>query len=167
MSRATISISKTNAFFLPDQLCRRSALNTNILEIAPPFEEVPSTAIPDLSTLTSLNPLAGHCFVIQVSRFFHVFSEQTQRYLAQALPGLLPPKPGSIICGQHAGEPEKRIMHKEVGGGAYDVFCHSPQSWADLWDGEVFIFAKGKVKVDAKLVWVEANEGLKYWLMSQ
>lgn len=58
-------------------------------------------------------------------------------------------------------------MHKEVGGGAYDVFCHSPQSWADLWDGEVFIFAKGKVKVDAKLVWVEANEGLKYWLMSQ
>ncbi|KAN0096920.1 hypothetical protein V8E55_001366 [Tylopilus felleus] len=152
LSRATISISKTNAFFLPDQLCRRSALNTNILEIAPPFEEVPSTAIPDLSTLTSLNPLAGHCFVIQVSRFFHVFSEQTQRYLAQALPGLLPPKPGSIICGQHAGEPEKRIMHKEVGGGAYDVFCHSPQSWADL---------------DAKLVWVEANEGLKYWLMSQ
>lgn len=120
-----------------------------MLEIVPPFEEASTTEIPDLSALTSLSPLAGHCSVIHASRFFHLFLEERQQHLARALAGLLSAQPGSIICGQHVGELEKGFVHLGYRAGEFDMFCHSPRSWTDLWNGEVF--AKGKVKVDVKV----------------
>ena len=35
------------------------------------------------------------------------------------------------------------------------MFCHSPESWKELWDGQ--IFKKGTVKVEAGLVERQGN----------
>jgi len=131
-----------------------------MLQIFLPFDEPPHTERPDLSTLTSLNPLAGHCAAIYVGNIFHLFSEENQLHLARALAGLLSPLPGSVIFGIHGANPQKGVFRTGCNGRAVDVFCHSPESWAAAWNGEVF--AKGKVKVDATGEWVD-KEGLKFW----
>ena len=126
----------------------------NTLQIAPPFDELPSTERPDLSTLTSLNPLAGRCAVIYISRFFHLFSEEKQLHLAKALAGLLSPRSGSTICGGQVGNQEKGLHRRNIQGTVFDMFQHSPKSWCALWDE---IFPKGTVKVDVRLEPVETN----------
>ncbi|KAI0278205.1 hypothetical protein BGY98DRAFT_1096883 [Russula aff. rugulosa BPL654] len=50
----------------------------------------PSGSVPDLRSLTSLNPLRGRVFAIHASSFFHSFSEEKQLHLARALAGLPP-----------------------------------------------------------------------------
>ncbi|KAF9237627.1 hypothetical protein BU15DRAFT_48468 [Melanogaster broomeanus] len=118
------------------------------ITIIPPVQEIlPSR--PDLSNLTSLNPLHGHCSVINASAFFHLFDEERQLHMARALAGLLSPEPGSIICGVHVGAPEKEIVTGCISGRHYSVFCHSTDSWAELWDGAVF--GKGQVKVEVEI----------------
>ena len=37
-----------------------------------------------------------------------------------------------------------------------NMFCHSPESWKDLWETEVF--NKGEVAVEAQLVEVERED---------
>ncbi|KAI0653584.1 hypothetical protein C8Q70DRAFT_927470 [Cubamyces menziesii] len=123
------------------------------LAIVPPFYTPPDTPVPHLSTLTSLNPLRGHVSAIHASSFFHLFDEEQQFQLAQALAGLLSSEPGSMILGSHGGRKEKGYR-TETGtqlrvGRKGPMFCHSPESWAELWDGQ--IFRKGTVKVDAIL----------------
>lgn len=106
-----------------------------------------STSRPaNLSGLTSLNPLRGHVSAIHASSFFHLFNEEKQAYLAKALACLLSPEPGSMIFGSHLGAPQPMERMAFMG---IQRFCHSPESWAKLWDGE--IFEKGTVKVDATL----------------
>ena len=129
------------------------AFDPNILQIVPPFDGPPLTERPDLSTLTSLNPLAGRCAVIYTANFFHLFSEENQLHLAKALAGLLSSRPGSMICGEHAGNVEKGVCHQEYAGRKFDMFQHCPESWSVVWDGGVF--AKGSVRVDTNLEWVE------------
>ena len=129
------------------------AFDPNVLQIVPPFDEPPSTERPDLSTLTSLNPLAGRCAVIYAANFFHLFSEENQLHLAKALAGLLSPQPGSMICGEHAGNVQKGIFHQEYAGRQFDLFEHCPESWSAIWNGEVF--PSGSVRVDTKLEQVE------------
>ncbi|KAH0840326.1 hypothetical protein J3R83DRAFT_1342 [Lanmaoa asiatica] len=136
------------------------AFDPNILQIVPPFDEPPSTERPDLSTLTSLNPLAGRCAVIYASNFFHMFSEENQFRLAKALAGLLSCEPGSMICGEHVGNWQKGVFREENTGRVFDMFQHCPESWSAIWDGE--IFAKGKVTVHAKVESVERAGGLAY-----
>jgi hypothetical protein len=102
----------------------------------------------DLCSLTSLNPLHGQVFTIHASSFFHLFSEARQLHVAQALAGLLSPEPGSVIFGQHIGKADKGFVTSPMGD--HQMFCHSPASWAQLWDGVVF--EKGVVDVKAKLV---------------
>ncbi|KAI0823142.1 hypothetical protein BC628DRAFT_1417830 [Trametes gibbosa] len=107
----------------------------------------------DLSALTSLNPLLGHVSAIHASAFFHLFNEERQLKLAQTLAGLLSPEPGSMILGAHGGLPRKGFR-QESGvvlnlGRVFPMFCHCPESWKELWDGQVF--KKGTVKVDAIL----------------
>lgn len=122
--------------------------------IAPttPFTEVPSTPTPDLRSLTSLNPLLGHVSAIHASAFFHLFEEAEQAQLARSIAGLLSPEPGSLIFGSHGGAVKKgyrdESSYSHSGGSA--MWCHSPESWTDLWDGQ--IFPKGTVKVDAVLI---------------
>ena len=111
--------------------------------------------IPDLRSLTSLNALHGRVFAIHASSFFHLFDQEKQLYLAHALAGLLSPEPGSVIFGMHLGNPEKGFI-ASMEGGDYQIFCHSPESWTQLWDG--LVFGRGMVNVQAKLVEVEMKE---------
>jgi len=50
-------------------------------------------------------------------------------------------KSGSVIFGLHGGLPVKGV-EKQVNGGF--GFSHSPESWKELWDGQ--IFDQGKLK---------------------
>ena len=120
------------------------------LETVPPFYAPPETSLPQLNALTSLNPLRGHVSAIHASSFFHLFDEEKQLQLAQALACLLSPEPGSMLLGSHGGRPEKgyRVEAYRNSQGSH-MFCHCPESWVELWDGQVF--EKGTVKVDAIL----------------
>ncbi|KAI0358975.1 hypothetical protein OH77DRAFT_1518243 [Trametes cingulata] len=129
------------------------AFDSGHIERIPPFYSPPDTPVPELSTLTSLNPLRGHVSAIHASSFFHLFNEEQQFKLAQALACLLSPEPGSIILGSHVGRPEKGLR-VEAGQQlsstrAEPMFCHSPESWVELWNGQ--IFRQGTVKVEAVL----------------
>jgi len=134
------------------------ALDPNMLQIVPPFDKPPSTERPDLSTLTSLNPLAGRCAVVYASNFFHMFSEENQLHLAKALAGLLSSQPGSMICGEHVGNQKKGTFRKVYAGRELEAFQHCPDSWNAIWDE---VFAKGKVKVDVKIQHLD-RAGLAY-----
>lgn len=125
------------------------ALDPNILQIVPPFDEPPSTERPDLSTLTSLNPLAGRCAVIYAANIFHMFSEENQLHLAKALAGLLSPQSGSMICGEHSGNKQKGIFHEDIQGWKVEIFQHSPESWSAVWDEILPRECQGKREVGA------------------
>ncbi|KAK0480786.1 hypothetical protein IW261DRAFT_1563464 [Armillaria novae-zelandiae] len=112
-------------------------------------EGVPSS-VPSLSQVQSLADLRGSISVIHTSAFFHLFDEEGQFELAKIMAVLLSSEPGSMIFGVHGGRLEKGI--REAGsnsGRRRDMFCHSPESWRALWDGE--IYPKGSVRVDAFL----------------
>ena len=111
--------------------------------------------IPDLRSLTSLNALRGRVFAIHASLFFHLFGQEKQLYVAHALAGLLSPEPGSVIFGLHLGSPEKGFVESPTRRD-HQIFCHSPESWTQLWDG--LVFGKGMVNVQAKLVQMERKE---------
>ncbi|KAI0639004.1 hypothetical protein C8Q77DRAFT_23133 [Trametes polyzona] len=123
------------------------------LDPVPPFYSPADIDIPNLSMLTSLNPLRGHVSAIHASAFFHLFDEERQLQLAKALACLLSPEPGSMILGAHGGRPEKGLRHEAgvvIGPGrTFAMFCHSPDSWKEMWDGQVF--QKGTVEVEAYL----------------
>lgn len=114
-----------------------------------PFYLEPENPRPSLHALTSLKPLQGHVSAIHASRLFHLFNEEKQLELARLLATLLSPAPGSIIFGLHTGEYKQGIRTEVYENGRVDIFCHSPESWQDLWDGQVF--TKGSVRVDARL----------------
>lgn len=118
------------------------------LEATPPVYAPPSTPKPPrLSDVKTLTELRGLVSAISVCAVFHVFSKaQEQLQLARAIASLLSPEPGSIIVGLQSGLREAGMRK----GDTFDMFCHSPESWTELWDGQVF--KKGTVKVDAHLV---------------
>ncbi|KAI0935866.1 hypothetical protein AcV5_004166 [Taiwanofungus camphoratus] len=118
----------------------------------PPFSAPPPAPLPAPAPLTSLVPLLGHVSAIHASAFFHLFDEPRQAQLARALAGLLAPAPGSLIFGSHGGRAQKgrrAAAEAESSWRTEPMFCHSPESWAALWDGEVF--EKGSVRVEAYL----------------
>jgi hypothetical protein len=117
----------------------------------PPFTQTspPATPKPALQTITSLNPLHGHVSAIHASSFFHLFLEDQQLQLGRALAGLLSPEPGSMIFGSHGALPTKGFRPLKNFSDDGSMFCHSPESWRDLWDG--VIFTKGTVKVECHL----------------
>ncbi|KAI0823141.1 hypothetical protein BC628DRAFT_1316638 [Trametes gibbosa] len=142
----------------PARFVAGDAFNPSHLAIFPPVYSAGSEPSPELSTLTSLNPLHGHVAAIHASSLFHLFNEEEQAHLARALAGLLSPLPGSMVIGTHYGASEKGLRTDAVQpsggasapGGSLTVFCHSPESWVELWDGEVF--KRGTVKVEASLI---------------
>jgi len=134
------------------------AFDTSFLKPVAPFYSAPETPVPSLSALTNLTPLLGHVSAIHASSFFHLFDEAQQLQLAQSLAGLLSPAAGSVIFGTHGGRPVKGLR-TERSAPRLDgriSFCHSPESWKELWDGEVF--EKGSVRVDAELQAVQVKE---------
>ncbi|KAK0219998.1 hypothetical protein IW262DRAFT_994318 [Armillaria fumosa] len=113
-------------------------------------------SVPNISQVQSLADLRGNISAIHTSAFFHLFDEEGQFEIAKIMAALLSSEPGSMIFGVHGGQPEKGI--REVGSNSsrrHGMFCHSPESWRALWDGE--IFPKGSVRVDAFLHAGERN----------
>ncbi|KAG9122137.1 hypothetical protein FRC07_001614 [Ceratobasidium sp. 392] len=96
---------------------------------------------PDLLKLKRLTDLLGHVDIIHASAFFHLFSEEDQRKIAERCVALLSRVPGATIFGSHVGGPEPGI-YDNIGGTNRKMFCHSPQSWETLWKelfGEISI----------------------------
>ncbi|KIJ16063.1 hypothetical protein PAXINDRAFT_76139 [Paxillus involutus ATCC 200175] len=153
---------RTTPETFPGHFIPGDAFDPAILSVVQPFEAVPDSPEPELKTLTSLNPLHGRISVIHASNFFHLFSESRQLHLAHALAGLLSPEPGSIICGGNWGLPEKGLVVESFFGSFMEVFCHSPQTWTEMWDGVVF--PKGSVKVDTYLAEPDM-QGYKTWYL--
>ncbi|EMD41568.1 hypothetical protein CERSUDRAFT_110117 [Gelatoporia subvermispora B] len=126
------------------------AFDPTFLAPVAPFTAPPPAPRPDLRALTTLTPLLGHVSFIHAFAFFHLFDEAKQAQLARAVAGLLSPEPGSMIFGGHGGRPEKGYRTESGTRRGTYMFCHSPESWKELWDGQVF--PKGTVEVDAFLV---------------
>ena len=98
-----------------------------------------------------------------VCAIFHIFkTEELQLTLARALGALLSPEPGSMIMGRHSELPEKGVYESPV----FPMFCHSPESWKEMWENEVL--EKGAVEVRAELQPLDAPPGvvptgLQFW----
>ncbi|KAH9912577.1 uncharacterized protein B0H18DRAFT_889733, partial [Fomitopsis serialis] len=124
----------------PVPIVAGDALDTAFLEPVPPFTSHPSTPAPPLSSVTQLSQLHGQVSAIYLSAVFHLFPEEKQLQLAHAIAGLLSPAPGSLILGWHAGLHEKGVLPgpQRPDGQHMGIFCHSPQTWKELWDGGVF-----------------------------
>ncbi|KAJ7589980.1 hypothetical protein C8J56DRAFT_1004084 [Mycena floridula] len=105
------------------------------------FEEVPNSAAPNLTSLQ------GYVSAIHAPAFFHLFNEEKQFELAKQITALLSPLPGSIILGAHTALPVNGFRKGNTV--MLGMFCHSPESWKELWDRQ--IFEKGKVLVDCDL----------------
>lgn len=115
-------------------------------------DNLPELTLP--KPLSSVVPLEGRIDFIYSSNLFHLFTEAQQLSTARKLASLLSPVPGSMIFGAHMGRLQKGFRTEApppkpcyLGS---DMFCHSAESWIELWDGEVF--AKGTVKVEAELI---------------
>lgn len=56
-----------------------------------------------------------------------------------------------MLLGSHGGRPEKGYRTEAIRSTSHGMtmFCHCPESWIELWDGQ--IFKKGTVKVEAFL----------------
>ncbi|KAI6114481.1 hypothetical protein F5141DRAFT_1106970 [Pisolithus sp. B1] len=107
-------------------------------------------SLPDLLTLTSLNPLHGHYSVINVSCVLRLFAQEQQLHLVRALAGLSFSEPGPLICGTQFSQKEKGNVTTFFGSSKPILFCHSPESWRELWDGVVFEKGEVEVKVNTR-----------------
>ena len=147
---------RTTPTSFPAAFVPGNALTYEHLQVFPvlPTSSAPDAPSPDITSLTSLNPLRGHVSAIYAAHVFHLFSETEQLRLARALAGLLSPSPGSIIAGWHMGaheKGEKTIVRGPKGANSFKQFLYSPESWKELWDGEVF--ERGTVKVETEMVY--------------
>ncbi|KAH9921431.1 uncharacterized protein B0H18DRAFT_880126 [Fomitopsis serialis] len=134
------------------------AFSPSFLQQSPPSHSPPPTPAPSLEERGTLTPLLGHVSAIHASSFFHLFKEAQQAALARSLAGLLSPAPGSVIFGAHGGRSRKGLRGEVARGlwRAEPMWCHDPESWRALWDGDVF--EKGTVRVEAVL-----KEGHARW----
>ncbi|KDR76359.1 hypothetical protein GALMADRAFT_67446 [Galerina marginata CBS 339.88] len=166
------------AAFIPGDVFDPVMLTLPTPEAPQPSLDAP---LPPLNTLTSLTPLTQRVSAIHASSFFHLFQEDRQLELAHRLAALLRPEKGSVIFGQHGSRPEKGLrteVGRVVNGKMVHMFCHSPDSWREMWTQEVFGPDSGKgikVEVDAELVErkrpdligrTTATEQDKFWVMN-
>ncbi|RPD58758.1 hypothetical protein L227DRAFT_176047 [Lentinus tigrinus ALCF2SS1-6] len=125
-------------------------LNPYFLEAVWPFYTQSYAPSPTLSTLTSLNALHGQVSVVSTCFVFDQLNASQQLQLARGIAGLLSAESGSMVIGVHRVSPpsgSSAESHRDDSGG---MFYHSPESWSDLWDGQ--LFQKGTVKVETILV---------------
>ncbi|KAH7907891.1 hypothetical protein BJ138DRAFT_425752 [Hygrophoropsis aurantiaca] len=143
---------KTTPGSFPAHFIAGDAFDPDMLSIEEPLATTgagrPREAL-DLSTFNSLNPLRGRLSAIHAASLFHLFDEEKQRHLAHALAGLLSPEPNSVIFGAHRGAPKNKVLSDVANATMFAMFCHSPDSWVELWDGDVF--PRGTVRVEATL----------------
>lgn len=126
------------------------AFDSAFLKPAAPIYTPLDTLPPALSEVKTLTELRGHISAIHASALFHLFDEERQFALAHSLAGLLAPHPGAMIFGSHGGALNKGPAYGTpgTGGKLYTMFCHSPESWKELWES---FFEPDKVTVDARL----------------
>ena len=118
--------------------------------------KAPDTPCPDLCSLTSFCSLRGRVSAIYAARFFHLFSEGGQVEVACKLASLLSPEPGSTVFGIHIGS-----LHRPPANSFTASFCHSRESWRELWEDKVF--AGHSVKIDSTLSASGSDEYLLTW----
>jgi hypothetical protein len=109
--------------------------------LAPTSKAEESIVYPSLSSLDlsgTLNPLLGKISAIHASAFFHLFDEEKQIIVARKLAALLSPEPGSIIFGSHGGSRVKGVKSVNIQGIAVTGFCHSAETFKELWEKEIF-----------------------------
>jgi len=135
-----------------------------------PTAPVSSGPPPPVASVNTLTELRGHVSAIHASSLFHLFNEEKQFELGKRLASLLDPRPGSVIFGSHGAMPAKG----QRPGTFTRMFCHSPESWIQMWEEQ--IFEKGQVKVSTVLKELDmvverreravpVEEGTKfYWL---
>ncbi|KAI0299339.1 hypothetical protein B0F90DRAFT_1560911, partial [Multifurca ochricompacta] len=131
----------------------------DLLDLTHVTPGLPSSSLPDLTSLSSLNQLRGHVTAIHASALFHLFSEEEQQALAIALGGLLASVPGASIFGWSTGVTVAGYVEFEGVVSHPRLFCHSKSTWEALWNGVVF--PKGSVKVEAHLVDFDHDVGLR------
>ncbi|KAE9392994.1 hypothetical protein BT96DRAFT_1023274 [Gymnopus androsaceus JB14] len=138
---------KSTPHSFPASFMEGDILSPGFLSAVPPFakDSAPATAVPSLENITSLNELHGFVSAISMNHFFHLFSETQQEQIAYGVAGLLSSEPGSMILGEHGGRSVKGFW--APGGSNLRMFCHSPESWKELWEG---IFGVGCVEVKAE-----------------
>ena len=110
-----------------------------------PTAPVSSGPPPPVSSVRTLTELRGHISAIYASSFFHLFNEEQQLEVGKRLAALLDPRPGSIIFGSHGAKP----VAGQHSGTFTKGFFHSPESWTQMWEGQVF--ENGQVKVNTVL----------------
>lgn len=144
---------RTTPAMFPAGFVAGDAFNEDITSLQEPCYSLPPENRPEsLTSLKSLIPLRGHVDAIHTSLFFHLFDEEKQLELARRLAALLSPMPSSVIFGGHYARAEKGLKTEILGNGKeHIVFWHSPESWKDMWSGNVF--REGTVRVD--VVWSE------------
>ncbi|KAF7329211.1 hypothetical protein MKEN_00181700 [Mycena kentingensis (nom. inval.)] len=135
---------------------------TPTFSLLPMLAAPPTTPAPALKSLTSLNPLHGHVSAIHTGSFFHLFSEETQLEIARKFAGILSPRAGSMVFGCHGSQPTKGFMRAS---GTNRIFCHSVESWTEMWE-DVF---GGKDKVEVK-AWMTnsgkvLNPDTDFWML--
>ncbi|KAF8732671.1 hypothetical protein AX14_004106 [Amanita brunnescens Koide BX004] len=113
-------------------------------------------APPELRSLTSLTPLQGRASAIFLCAFFHLFDEAKQLQLARQLASLISPLPGSVIFGAHITMLVNGMRNLESAPSS-KAFCHSPESWKELWDG--IVFEKGTVSVETGVKLLDRGPG--------
>ena len=128
---------------------------------------VPPGPPPPVASVNTLTELRGHISVILACSLFHLFDEEKQLELGKRLAALLDARPGSIILGSHRAMPVKGQRQ----GVFRRMFCHSPESWTQMWEEQIFDRGQVKVKVifrevDLSAHWLKevfpAEEGSKF-----
>lgn len=141
------TIYKDSPETFPVPFIAGDAFSPSHLDVAPPWTALPSSPAPDLKNLTSLNPLRGHVSAIHASSLFHLFTEENQARLAARLAGLLSHEAGSMIFGQHVGQPVTGTRVDPFMAGGKTMFCYNPEDWEKLWKG---VFSQTGVEVEVR-----------------
>ncbi|KAJ7274548.1 hypothetical protein B0H12DRAFT_1199786 [Mycena haematopus] len=134
----------------------------DFLTLQPPMTEAPQSSAPNLHSLSSLEGLQGHLSAIHSASLFHLFSEINQLQLARKLAGLLSPRPGSIIFGCHGAQPTKGHV---LGSRGKYMFCHSPATWRDMWDGNIFEHGSVEIATHMKNVGKILNPTTDFYML--
>ena len=141
----------------PAKFLAGDAFDDAHLSLTAPVQSGPPPSVVSVNTLTELR---GHISVIHASSFFHLFDEEKQFELAKRVASLLDPRPGSIIFGWQGGTPVKGQRE----GILRSAFSHSPESWVELWEEQ--IFEKGQVKVTTRLVEMDISAEMTSGLLA-
>lgn len=149
------SLYKSSPGSFPVPFVQGDLLSPEFIHPRTPYynSDEPLPPRPPLTDLASLTPLQGHLTFVYASLLFHLFDKAQQAFVAKSLASLLSPQPGSTIFGLHVAQPTAGTY---TWSGVGDVYCHSPETWTELWNGE--IFRRGTVRVHTKLKALDAKE---------